>query len=311
MATVTKVRVLDASGNALATLPLGAPTAVDVTHVQLLDRTGAGLVILPVEAGAPAAPAAPPAVAQVQLLDAGGNGHGTVALASPPPAGAAIMQLLDAGGNVISTATIPTSDGKLPTNLDWYRDASKWLVTTSGAAIVFGYGLVAAAGVSMTERIAFLVSGGFLLASVLAGILCHFWILTLANAHEKLSTGLTLVEATRFDARRTKAKRLIGRTYLFMMWPFFLGMAVFVAFCTYRVFWPATAKEVPTPPTVLAGSGDDVVAVLYDPQQKRVLLLQRTGTGYRWISAPEHHPAPPKSPAPAAPPKAPVSSATR
>ena len=297
MATVTQVRVLDASGNTLATLALGTPTAVDVTHVRLLDRAGTGLVILPVTAGAPAAPAAPPAVAQVQLLDAGGSGLGTVALGSPAPAGAAVMQLLDAAGNVLSTATIPASDGKLPTNLDWYRDASKWLVTTSGAAIVFGYSLVAAAGVSMTERIAFLVSGGFLLASVLGGILCHFWILTFANAHEKLSTGPTLEEATRLDTTRTKAKRLIRGTYLLMMWPFFAGMAVFIIFCTYRVFWPATAKEVPSPPTVLAGSGNDVVAVLYDPQRRRVFLLQRTGAGFRWIPAPEHPPAPAKAPA--------------
>jgi hypothetical protein len=200
------------------------------------------------------------------------------------------IQLTDQAGLVLLNVAVPTpaptitppsTETKVPTNLDWYRDATKWLVTISGAAIVFGYGFVAATGSDDSERLAFTVSSSVLLMSILGGIVCHFWILKWANAFEGLAVATEHAKITSLEESKAKAAKWLQFWYHVMMWPFFAGMVSFTFFCGFRV-WHSKASEPPEPIVFSATVAGETSIVFVDHRRHSVWLLKRSGAKVVW-----------------------------
>src|ERR1044072_221580 len=203
------------------------------------------------------------------------------------------VELLDAKGNVVASLgarcpqpdVAPNADGELPTNLDWHREAAKWLMTTSGAAVVFSYGFTTDA--SLAARAPILASDGPLLLSIWFGIRCYLWILSYANSVELLGhSGLGAQDKQRIEEKRKHAGRRITPSFKEMIYAFFAGILILVLLGAMRVLFPVTAAVAPTQ-AVAAGGDPDVAAVLFDPRNERVdLLTRQQGGGYRWVTAP-------------------------
>lgn len=197
------------------------------------------------------------------------------------------IRLVDKAGTVLVSAPLPAAavppaapvpERSVPTNLDWYRDATKWLVTISGAAIVFGYGFVAGSA-EYWPKLAFTVSSAILLISILGGIVCHFWILKWANAFEALALVKDATKEAALTASKTKAATWLQRWYHVMMWPFFAGMVSFTAFCGYLV-WQSKAPDHKQPVVLVGGNNSGVVYVDHDG--KAIWVLKQAGTKYVW-----------------------------
>jgi hypothetical protein len=180
--------------------------------------------------------------------------------------------------------TQPTSglfDGKLATHIDWYRDATRWLVTTSGAAIVFGYGFVSGNEAGRLERVAFTVSGAILLMSVFGGIASHFWILRYARAVERLTVATDAAKRERLEAVMRDTHKWMPVYSGLMLWAFFAGMAVFVFFCGYRIWNPPPRQ--PSQPSVLTWTTDNNTALaVVDSDRRGVWILTRSAKSYEW-----------------------------
>src|ERR1041384_7095525 len=167
-------------------------------------------------------------------------------------------------------------ESKLPTNIDWYRDATKWLVATSGAAIVLGYGFVSSGSEDRVSPWVFAIASLVLLLSIGAGILCHFWILSYANEFENREAASPAAKAV-FVPKLERAGGWVAFFYHPMMWGFFLGMVLFTGFCAYRVFVPHAAQSTPT---LVAGPNGDAPFALVDGTRKVVWLLKSGKNGY-------------------------------
>jgi hypothetical protein len=174
-------------------------------------------------------------------------------------------------------------ESNLPTHIDWYRDATKWLVTTSGAAIVLGYGFVSTGDADQVSRWAFALSSVVLLVSIFAGILCHFWLLSYANEFENREALLAAHKPAPLT-HVNRARAWVAFFYHPMMWAFFIGMALFTTFCAYRIFVPPAASS---SPMLVAGPASDIPFALVDGSRKVVWLLKPGKNGYVWEKAPD------------------------
>ncbi len=200
----------------------------------------------------------------------------------------AAIELKGSSGTVLLSVPVTAApaitsapETKLGTNLDWYRDATKWLVTTAGAAIVFGYGFAVTVDAGRLEHIAFTASSVALLISIYAGIQCHFWILSYANASESLPLATDLNDKAKLEATKKRAQGRVPLYYKWLIWPFFIGMAVFTVFCGYRI-WKPKPTDVPTITVAPSGAGASSVVNIIDQHTGVVWVLSNNQGHVSW-----------------------------
>jgi hypothetical protein len=199
------------------------------------------------------------------------------------------IELRDSAGKVLLRVPVSTpvpdtvtSEVKLGTNLDWYRDSTKWLVTTAGAAIVFGYGFAATIDSGRVELIAFTASSVALLISIYAGIQCHFWILSYANASESLPQTTDVSDKARLETTKARAKKRVPLYYKILIWPFFIGMSIFTLFCGYRIWKPKLTTGAPVITIASSSSNSPAVTTIVDQQTGFVWVLTDRGGRVSW-----------------------------
>lgn len=131
---------------------------------------------------------------------------------------------------------------EVPKTLDWYRDATKWLVAASAATLVLGLGFFGETSVSALRAL-FTFAGLLFLASLAAGALAHLWILEFGKLWENRGLlGPENVEDIRANEReQVRYQRKIRIAYCALLWTFFIGMAAFALTCGVRM-WLAKSK---------------------------------------------------------------------
>jgi len=169
-----------------------------------------------------------------------------------------------------AAATEASTGTELPKTLDWYRDATKWVVAASAGALVLGLGFFGETS-SSWQRWIFSSVAVLLLVALAAGWLAHLWLLEFGKLWENRSR-IDPADADTISVNETRQQRFLRRVrgaYLTLLAAFFAGMALFALGCGLRM-WLAEPKH--------------TFAVSVSGQPSQVLLIN-TGTGEVWVEA--------------------------
>jgi len=142
-------------------------------------------------------------------------------------------------------------DSGLTQDIDWYREATQWLVTLATGSVVVGLGVFKDATLGRFAIGLFSFACLLLLISIVAGILCHWWMISYAGHYQ---------EALRSGNQdsKTKAARELrrgGRAFRVLLGSFLFGLATFALFVLSYLWSPRHPATSTCPVAVEAPAG--------------------------------------------------------
>ena len=161
----------------------------------------------------------------------------------------------------------------IPKGIDYYRDATKWLVALSSGAIVFAFGFFQQGEHSLYEKIIFSLSGFFFFVAVFSGIWSHLNLIELASYREKKSQ----IDKTKDIERLNKNKSFYFNILIFS---FSLGMFTLVGFGFMKIFSDNDRQEKNNEIIFYqVGADDQKSYILMDRNSNKAWIVDRLLSG--------------------------------